>query len=94
MLGGVALHVLAVVDGDDLGVEIVRGVRDPGQYLVEVGVAAEQRTVHQRQILALVDVVAVKVGVARGVGDLRGVHALDRGAQLRLDDILGARRVE
>ena len=94
MLGGVALHVLAVVDGDDLGVEIVRGVRDSGQYLVKVGVAAEQRTVHQRQILALVDIVAVKVGVARGVGDLRGVHALDRGAQLRLDDVLGARRVE
>ena len=36
----------------------------------------------------------VEIGVARGVGDLRGVHALDRGTHLGLDHVLGACRVE
>ncbi len=39
---------------------------------MQVAARAHQRTVAQRQIVALNDLMSVKVGIARGVGDLHG----------------------
>lgn len=71
-------HIFAVKDGDEL-CPAGRGL---------VGKTAEQRgnitvgtvklPVEQRKIVALVNVETVEIGVARGVGDLRGGNILRR----------------
>ena len=60
----------------------------------DVLAGAEQLTAVQRQIVALVDVVAVKVGIPGSVGDLHGVHGVQRlgqGSGIFLNTSLGGK---
>ena len=60
----------------------------------DVLAGAEQLTAVQRQIVALMDVIAVEVGIPGGVGDLHGVHGVQRlgqGSGVFLDASLGGK---
>ena len=72
------IHILAVEDGDELRFAGRCLVGEPVEQRGDVAVGAEQLAVQKCQIIALVDVEAVKIGIARGVGDLRGGDASSR----------------
>ena len=86
------IHILAVEDGDELRFAGRCLVGEPVEQRGDVAVGAEQLAVQKCQIIALVDVEAVKIGIARGVGDLRGGYAL-RGVRHRLGDGVGVAHV-
>ena len=57
VLGVLLAHILAVVDRDELGGELVKGPAQLLEERLDVGIAAQQRPVEQSQILARVDAV-------------------------------------
>ena len=63
-LGIVLSYILAIVNGDDLGIEIVKSLGHFAEHGRHLGKAADELAVKQRKILACVDGVAVEVRAA------------------------------
>ena len=72
-LGLLLGDVLAVVDGDELGVLLGLGLGQALEQSGEIPIGAEELVFGQGQVVPLLDIEAVKVGVPGGVGDLGGV---------------------